>query len=677
MKNSEKWEKFRNQFTEWGFTILEKSVNELFIHECGDDYEKFISNFEPIVPQLHERIAERGLPHLKLNDVFGFFIENYPKYEHFVSIRNDKFQEYLIKEELPLETMKMLATDNRKTPFGAYAMSEKNYIPIEIMEILSERTDYVVKTYLAARYDLPDQILIKLMFDDEFDVRELAIGRYRRELPLEIAKKLAADKSLGIRMILVEITETLEILRILTQDKDPRVRSKILDRIKMRNRELPNEILELLAEDKDDIIRARSRAILEHRKEGIEDRFKENNFADNIQERRELAKTEKLSIKLMKKLALDEDSHVRRLIAIRKDLNEEITNILSKDKDFEIRKSIAHSKYLSHSASSSLSTDKNEYVRWNLASNKNLSLEIIDKLSKDDNKDVRGVIAGREDIPSDIMFVLSEDITWEVRSRIAKNNKSPDELVKKLSKDDIVWVRKNVALRENLSKELMWQLGEDESWRVRMQLAARKDLPDELNEKLIKDKESVVRCQIAQREKLSSKLMSQIIDDQSSLVRLEIAKRNDLPIEIIKQLSKDYSFDIRKMILDRYPDIKNLDSESTGVKMKPNSKEKKIQKEENEEGKSIWEILKNKLARWELRVVRKDAISLLLKIAEDNNIEVTDFDDFFEPMIIPFQEEMAKRTDHMRLLFTVNDIIEVIRSKFPQYSKSLPTTDSS
>ena len=68
-------------------------------------------------------------------------------------------------------------------------------------------------------------------------------------------------------MILVEVTENMEILKILTQDKDFIIRKRILDKEKMRNEELPTEILEILANDEDNTIKLISREILKDRKE--------------------------------------------------------------------------------------------------------------------------------------------------------------------------------------------------------------------------------------------------------------------------------------------------------------------------------------------------------------------------------------------------------------------------
>ncbi len=112
---------------------------------------------------------------------------------------------------------------------------------------------------------------------------------------------------------------------------------------------------------------------------------------------------------VLKKLANDRDSSIRRIVAENRQTNVELLWLLTKDVDSGVRRGVA--------------------------SNTNLPLEIFLYLAKDKDISIREAVAQNSHTPTDILESLARNQHTRIRLAIANNHDTPLELLNKLAKD--------------------------------------------------------------------------------------------------------------------------------------------------------------------------------------------------------------------------------------------------
>jgi hypothetical protein len=291
---------------------------------------------------------------------------------------------------------------------------------------------------------------------------------------------------------------------------------------------------------------------------------------------------------LIRQLANDESSFVRRGIAQREDLSKadpsgELILKLANDEDFNVREFIAQREDLleldpSGELIQKLANDEALYVRRAIAKRKDLleidpSGELILKLANDEIPGIRSIIALRKDL-------LEIDFA--------------DELIRNFVKDESDFVRSNFAQRKDLLKldpsgELIRQLTNDKKQIVRAAIAKCKDLlkidpSGELILKLANDEDEYVRAAIAERKDLleldpSGELIRKLANDNYN-IRLSIVKRKDLPSidpsgEITRKLVSDEDMHIRMLIAQR-KDLLKIDPSGVLIRNLANDEAKLV-----------------------------------------------------------------------------------------------------
>jgi 3-methyladenine DNA glycosylase AlkC len=176
-------------------------------------------------------------------------------------------------------------------------------------------------------------------------------------------------------------------------------------------------------------------------------------------------------------LSKDEDSDVRKEVAINPNTPIEVLIELSRDKNDYVRRDVARNPNTPIEILLELSRDKNDYIRQDVARNPNTPIEILLQLSKDEDYFVRQKVASNPNTPIAILLELSKDESSYVRQGVAINPKTPIAILLQLSKDENYFIRKDVARNPNTPIAILLQLSKDENYFVRRGAANNPNFP--------------------------------------------------------------------------------------------------------------------------------------------------------------------------------------------------------
>lgn len=245
---------------------------------------------------------------------------------------------------------------------------------------------------------------------------------------------------------------------------------------------------------------------------------------------------------VLKDLAQDDASEVRRGVAINPVTPVEILAVLAKDKNQGVRHNVAH-----HPATpveirtqvlTVLAKDKDIDERCYIARHFD-SPVILTMLAKDDVREVRRDVAKNSVAPIEVLTTLAKDKEIEVRCAVAENHALPVDALAALAKLKDKFVRENVAKNPSTSIDVLSLLSKDEVRDVRLQVAHNPATPIEVLSLLARDESKLVRRNVAFNHGMPEEVFSLLAKDEDPDVRKAIARNPATPVEVLSHLAKD------------------------------------------------------------------------------------------------------------------------------------------
>jgi predicted DNA-binding WGR domain protein len=230
-------------------------------------------------------------------------------------------------------------------------------------------------------------------------------------------------------------------------------------------------------------------------------------------------------VEVLKDLALDDASEVRRGVAINPVTPDEILVLLAKDKNHGVRHNVAHHP----------------------ATPVEVRTQVQIGLAKDKDIDERCYIAQSSDSPV-ILAILAKDEVQQVRRDVAKNPAAPIEVLTALAKDKETLVRWAVAENPASPVEVLTALSKHKSEFVRQGVATNPTVPADVLSSLATDEVKDVRCAVANNPATPAIVLSLLAQDQSKEVRRAVGTNPATLLESLSLLAKDVDSDVRKVI---------------------------------------------------------------------------------------------------------------------------------
>ncbi|NHI94004.1 MAG: hypothetical protein EAX96_16060 [Candidatus Lokiarchaeota archaeon] len=377
------------------------------------------------------------------------------------------------REKLSQNTIERLNRD--KSPLIRFIMVLRDFLDKNQKDKILEELRRYYKAWMEEssrimRRDFPFPTITDLL--DQYHFSFYGVLLDLPSIPEELVDKLRGldDENVNTMLNLVELKKPglpLDDLRKFAKSKDDNIRGFTAQR-----QDLPDEIILMLAEDKN----PRIREVVAERAKKIKKNLKkiktlskvEENF-ENLDDEKliEIASKNKLTQEIIHKLVNTKNKYVKRIIAMRSDLLKDTIKKLSEDESRWVRETLAENKILDESTIQKLAKDENPSVRKSIAFRNDLNSELIKKLAEDKNIIVRDAIARKENLPDEIIQKFAEDDKFSIRAVIAERKDLSINLIEKLSRDEHRFVRESIASRRDLPNEIILRLENDENSEVR------------------------------------------------------------------------------------------------------------------------------------------------------------------------------------------------------------------
>lgn len=242
------------------------------------------------------------------------------------------------------------------------------------------------------------------------------------------------------------------------------------------------------------------------------------------------ARSSRLTLEQLERLAVDDDRDVRAAAAANPALPVAILRAMQRDRDELVR------------------TEADEAALTRID-------EAVIPLSADEI-DLRmttgraSVAAVYPDLPIVVQTTLAASPDWRVRHRLASNPSVSARVLDSLADDEDVDVRREVAQNPRTSLKSRRALCVDESPEIRAIAVARIDDSKALRAAL-NDADADVRRQVAANPAASVAMIRALANDTSVDVRVEIARRAILPVDVEMRLAADAVDDVRGEVVRR------------------------------------------------------------------------------------------------------------------------------
>ncbi|MGW9111845.1 hypothetical protein [Microbacterium sp. NPDC055683] len=226
-------------------------------------------------------------------------------------------------------------------------------------------------------------------------------------------------------------------------------------------------------------------------------------------EREGLARIEPLPLDVVERLAADQHSDVRLVVANRGDLSDELVAVLALDRDWDVRFALLQNPTATERAPSSLAIDVlREAPEISVSDVLRVVEELPESGELDDaisaslvrlaksrvrSPDLRSGAARHALTPADALERLAGSTDADLREDVAGNPGAPGRALAKLADDDAAGVRSAVARNVATSDALVTDLSHDGDPQVRAAIASRHELDLEVLARLLDDEEAVVR----------------------------------------------------------------------------------------------------------------------------------------------------------------------------------------
>jgi hypothetical protein len=310
--------------------------------------------------------------------------------------------------------------------------------------------------------------------------------------------------------------------------KDSKITARdLVARIKQNDSALTNEqLLYVRASD------AGLRCLVDHpnaSREVIEELVSDGSWTV----RQVAAKSSRLTVDQLEKLATDDDRDVRAAVVSNPLLPLALVHSLRGDRDDLVR------------------TEANEIAQ--LRSGERIVAlnpsEIADRLER--GREL--IVAAYPDLSLSVQRRLAGSTDWRIRHSMATNPTCAPSVLDLLAADSDPDVRRQVAKNPRTSRKTLCRLAADPSAELRAIVVNRNPRPEELAI-LAEDTDSDVRRLVAANERTTTDIIRTLTNDPSAEVRVAIAQRRQLPGDLALRLATDFADDVR-IALAKRPDV--------------------------------------------------------------------------------------------------------------------------
>ena len=386
------------------------------------------------------------------------------------------------------------------------------------LSTLSRSTSWRVRQSVAAHPNLEEADLIRLLADEDGDVREAALKNPRLTDAI-IRDALAAsqeggDEGLIDLAIARGIDFSAEQLQRFVDSDDWRVRQSVA-----RSRQLNDAQLLKLMRDRDSDV---GRAALEN--PGVSEELLRQKLSARDYRRgvavQQLLRRSLLTVEGLPGLAADTDERVRAVVATHPELPADLLMELARDTEETVRLAVADHPGLTPEAWKILVEDRNEEIQQRMAVH---PLRVRDAKLK--NTVLRLEIAGDPAATAEELTILAADKNVEIRTRVAAHPNTPDEVLAKLALDAVDGVGATARANPNFRQELEVPMllakltaGTKPSF-SRLLALLRPEVPVASLAKNFRSSSWLERCAIAQNPMTPDSTLQALLEDGNRVVR--------------------------------------------------------------------------------------------------------------------------------------------------------------
>ena len=207
---------------------------------------------------------------------------------------------------------------------------------------------------------------------------------------------------------------------------------------------------------------------------------------------------------------------------------------------------VAKSQKASAEVLKKLAEDGNNDVRLYVARNPKTPAEVLKKLAEDknENDDIRKAVARNQNAPIEVLVKMAEDENEDIRSSVARNPSTPAETLVKLTEDEDGFVKIKAAENPNTPVEVLVKMAEDSN--AKLGVAGNPSTPLELIKKMSEDENVFVRYFVAKNPKIPAELLVKLSEDKESFVKEAVAENTNTPVEILVKLAKNENNQVRQ-----------------------------------------------------------------------------------------------------------------------------------
>ncbi len=254
--------------------------------------------------------------------------------------------------------------------------------------------------------------------------------------------------------------------------------------------------------------------------------------------------------RLLFKLANNEYSIIRKLVAENKNTPISLLKKLANDRNSDVRISAVRNRnmptHFREKILKELASDRNSKVRISVAQNKHTPISLLEKLASDRNSKVRISVAENKHTPIYLLEELASDRNSEVRISVVHNRKTPIYLLEKLANDENGYLLQSIAARPNipiyLQERMIEKLAETPEDEIRYYLTLNPNLPIHIVQKLAMDRSARVCYSIVKHPKIDSKTIELLFEKKqfkpNDRDREEIIDAIELEIKRLNWTSK-------------------------------------------------------------------------------------------------------------------------------------------
>jgi hypothetical protein len=385
------------------------------------------------------------------------------------------------------------------------------------LSALSRSSSWRVRQSVAAHPNLEEADLIRLLADNDSDVREAAL-KNPGVTDVLIRDALAASQEVeneGLIDLAIArgIDLSAEQLQRFVDSDDWQVRQAVAGSLQLSDTQLDK----LLRDSDSDV----QRTALEN--PGVSEKMLRRKLSTRSDQRgiavQQLLRRNLLTVEDLPGLAADSDERVRAVVATHPELPAELLLVLARDAAETVRLALADHPGLTPEAWKILVADRNEEIQQRMAVH---PLRVRDAKLK--NTVLRLEIAADPEATAEELTTLASDKNVEIRTRVAAHPNTPDEVLAKLALDAVDGVAATARSNPNFRLELEVPMllakltaGTKPSF-SRLLALLRPEVPVASLAKNFRSSSWLERCAIAQNPMTPDSTLQALLEDGNRVV---------------------------------------------------------------------------------------------------------------------------------------------------------------